>query len=613
MERVSGRSGLFVVVLLALVFVSNSAEVEDEVRALDLEENAPKAMKVEVSPSAPSVPEPGIKDLLPKHIKLLTKKFIAENGGQKPSVRDDIEIKRLAVHAAAKEINDTTQAKDALEQAERKEARLNAQIEHDHMTIFKTEQNMDYAARKAYVQADAAVIQQEKKTNKLMNKEEKLKELQSDRQARGRSANKDRKHVQIQINTARKAYKAVGAALTKAQEHDESAKQLYRLAKAKISAQKAEVKKENTYLDNVESHEAQARLEYRQAKITKEFEEENARKVNHLLSRLTAKRNAIHRFTKNLSFKAEADFKTARAGIDKAKKDYQIAKTKYDKFTQKAGQYQEDYEESLKLVKLAKMAVVNAIDAGSNAAAIKSAEKHKGLKKREKKDLKKVQREDFKSKGQQHYMNAALAELTKSEALETVARKQKDMVKQHKVTLKAQKAKIALLTAEAAKHTEAGKAAARTAKAALLKVKTLRARAFERRNDAQKAERYAENIEVPTAKRIREKADTKLARTSYKSKSELDDIATLNDDKTQITIKAKKARKDYRTTKSAMRTVKKEVVKAKTKLDELESKRDETLERNKVKMAAIKSRLKQAEDHFKRAKGMKEAEEEPGR
>lgn len=610
MERVSGRSGLFVVALLALVCVSQSVEVEDEVRAL--EANAPKSMKVEVSPSAPALPEPGIKELLPKHIKLLTKKFIAENGGKAPSVRDDIEIKRLAVLAAAKEINDSTQAKDALEQAARREQRLNRQIEHDHKTIFKTEQNMDYAARKAYVAADSAVIQQEKKTNKLMTKEEKLMELQADRESTGRSANKDRKHVQKQLNKAKQEYKVVGAKLLKAQEHADSAKQLYRLAKAKISGKKAQVKKENTFLDNVEAHEAQARLEYRQAKITKEFEEENARKVKHLLSRLTAKRNAIQRFTKSLSFKAEADFKTARAGIDKAKKDYQGAKIQYDKFTQKAGEYQEDYEESLKLVKLAKLNVVNAIDSGNNAAAIKDAEKHKGLKKREIRDLKKVRKEDFKSKGQQHYMNAALAELTKSEALETVARKQKDMVKQHKVTLRAQKAKISLLKAEAAKHTEAGKAAARTARAALLKVKTLRTRAFERRNNAQKAERYAENIEVPAATRIREKADTKLARTTFKSKAELDDIATLNDDKTQITINAKKARKDFRTSKKAMKTVKKKVVRAKAKLDGLEAKREETLERNKVKMAAIKSRLKQAEDHFKKAKGMK-VEEEPVR
>jgi len=611
MERLSGRRALFVVAMLAFVCVGHSAEVEEEVATLS-EGGAPKAVVVEVSPNAPNVAEPTIKQLLPKHKKILTKNFIANNGGKQPSVRDDIEIERLATLAAAKEINDTTQAKDAYEQAARQAKRLNAQIEHDHKTIFKTEQNLDYAARKQYLRADSDVIQQEKKVNALVDKEEKLKEKRAADDARARSANVDRKFIQKQVNAAKQAYKSVAKKLVAAKEHAENAKQLDRMSRSRVVQKQAEVKKVNKFMDNIEAHEARARLKYRQAKITKEFEEENARKVKHLLSRLTAKRDSIARFTRTLSTKAEADFKTAMAGIAKAKSDYQKAKTEYDKFTKKAGKYQAEYEESVKLVNLAKMSVVNSIDAGNHAAAIRAAEKHKGLKKREKRDLKKVSTEDFKAKGQQHYMNAAISELTKSEALETVARKQKDMVKQHKVTLRAQSAKIQMLQAEVDKHVEAGKAAARTAREFLLKVKVMRSKALEDRNDAQTIERRSENIDVPMAGRLREKADTKLKRVDYRSKNDLDDIATLNNDKVQITIGAQKARKAFRLSKDKFKTLKKKVLKAKSKLDGLKVIRKATLERNKQKMEQIKARVKQAEDHFKQAKGEGEDDSEDG-
>jgi len=598
------RRAVFAVVMLALVSVNMSVEVDgDAVAQLGEGGKPPTSVSVEVSPTAPKAPEPTIATLLPKQLKRLTGKFMANNGGKAPTVRDNIELKRLAVLAAAKEITDSQQSKDALEKANRMEARLNRRLKHDYKTIFKVEQNQDYAARKAYVRADMQVQDVEKAANKLKTKVEKKKENAAMYRTHDENASGDRKHMQGMVDKAKGEYDTTQLDVEKAREYVDNAKSLILKRKARKENKAVDVKKWNNFLDNIEVHEAKARLEYRQAKITKEFEMENARKVGMLLSSLTAKRDAIKRFTKSLGQKATLDFKAARAGIAKAKADYNGAKAKYDEFTQKAGEAEEKYQETLRIIEHFKMQVVNAIDSGNSAAAIQGAEKHKSLLKHEVRDQKDVRKWDLKAKTKQLMMNAAISDLNKAEALETVARKQKDMVKEHRVTMKAQNQKIAMLTTEVKKHTDAGKEAAKKAKAAYYKVKGMRKKARFERNDAQAQERYAEHIGIPMAKRMEQKANLKYNRVNFKSKNEADNLSALQKAKTQITIRAMKSRKELRNGKASLKQAIKFSQAKQKVLAKAEAKRDETLAHNRKKMKEMKARLKEAEAHFAKATG----------
>lgn len=604
-----GRRALFVVVILALLGVSNCAEVSGagDVQPLDdlgddLGDPAPTHVVVEVSPGTPKIPEPTILTLIPKQIKRLTDKFVADNGGKSPTTKDDIEIRRLAVTAAATEINDSVQAKDALEMAARKEERLNKQIENDYKTVYKTEQNTDYAARKAYVRADMKVKGLEKTHLKDKDRVEAIKEERATNKMIDKNSVKDREHIQKMVVAAKLDFKKVEAAEAKAQEHVDNAKSLTRNSLAAVEFQKLQTKTKKNFLNNIEAHEAKASLHYRQAKIIAEFQEENASKVRSTLTRLKMKRDSILAFTKSLAKKSSLDFKAAEEGIAKAKQKYSDAKKKYDEYTKKAGEYEALYQATLFSIARSKKEVIDAIDSGNNAAAIKGAEQHKIYTRREKKDLAMVTAEDHNAKGQQAVMNAAMAELSKAEALETVARKQSDMVKEHRFTLKTQNTKIEQLEEEAKKHTALAESSTKRAKEAMYTVKELRQRTIQDRNDAQAAQRYATHIEVPMAKRMQDKAAVKLAREKFRAKGDRNHIANLQGDKTQITIDARKARTSNRKSKELVRDYEKKARISKDLLLTAKNKRDETLAHNKMKMKKIKDRLHDVELLFKAAK-----------
>merc|ERR1712196_666032 len=155
----------------------------------------PTSVTVMVSPNEPKPPPLTVKTLLPSVVKKLTAKYVANNGGKQPSVRDAIEIKRLAVIEASKQMATSQRAKDAKEAANRKLKRMNRQLEHDYETIHKTEQNVDYAARKAYVKADARVKLLEKKYHHALDKSEALSEKDAMYEMQDRNAVKDRKYI----------------------------------------------------------------------------------------------------------------------------------------------------------------------------------------------------------------------------------------------------------------------------------------------------------------------------------------------------------------------------------------------------------------------------------
>merc|ERR1711998_826133 len=115
--------------------------------------------------------------------------------------------------------------------------------------------------------------------------------------------------------------------------------------------------------------------------------------------------------------------------------------------------------------------------------AIKNAENYDALKKQENKHKGRVDREDVKAKGQNKMMGAAMAELAKAEALETAARKQKDLVKQHRITMRTQVEKIEFLKNEVRKHKEKAEEADKRAKSALHRLKTMRRKAIREKQE----------------------------------------------------------------------------------------------------------------------------------
>jgi hypothetical protein len=194
--------------------MASSVEVE-ELGVQELgegkDEPAPTSVTVLVSPSAPKVPEPSIKVLLPTMVKKLTAKYVANNGGKQPTVRDNIEIKRLAVIAAAKKINDDQQAKDALQEAKRKMKRTHTQLEHDFKVVAKTEQNIDYAARKAYIRADAKVKKIGNNYHKQLDKTQAMEEKDKMLKLSDHNAVTDRKYIGKQIQKYKKMNKKAQA------------------------------------------------------------------------------------------------------------------------------------------------------------------------------------------------------------------------------------------------------------------------------------------------------------------------------------------------------------------------------------------------------------------
>merc|ERR1711871_1590734 len=442
---------VLVAALVVLASANNSAMMADNaadgVLELGAEElglsmlqlgEEPKHIVVPVQEGAAKAPDPTIETLLPKHLAHRTEKFAERNGGRQPDEMEKYEVKRLSVQAAADEINEQQQTKGALEVAKMKEKKLMRRIKRDKETIDKVSSNEEYAARKAYEAADRKVRFLESKANRrAYDAEEALLKA------------KKEKHDTVDAYTKRlKAKKMVmehRAELVKEQtkvDNDNSAimKANTILAKAntEVEDSRSTVKKKTTFLDNIEAHEANARLEYRQAKIQKEFEEDDARKVAVLLKRLSAKKDAVFKFTKSLEKKAQRDFRAAEAGIEKAKGDYANAKSNYDKYTKKAGKFEKKLKEALKLVELSKKGVVMGVNQGRDSQAIKAAENYARMKKSTNKDRIKVDKANMEAKGQNKLMAAAMAELAQSEQLETVARKQKDMVKQHKMTMRSQ-------------------------------------------------------------------------------------------------------------------------------------------------------------------------------
>merc|ERR1711968_111370 len=576
-------STLLVAVVVALVGAASCDEVPQWSVARDPSDFAdgfmaeveellqlkPKTAQVSVPKSPAEPPEPTIKSLMPKHAAKQTAEFQKKNGGQAPDAKAKLEINRKAVQAAAKEINDAQAAEKAAWKAGKAIRKLRKKIGYDRRNIKTVERNEAYAAKKAFAKVHVALQQSHK--------------------------------VDQAIIDARKRYLAANDVLKIADQNQYKENTVLAKAKAVGKNSRMDVQRANQFLDNVESHKAKARLTYRSSKILAEYEEQDAEKVTIILRRLTAKRDAVFKFTKSLEAKAQRDLKAATTSIEKAKDDYATAVASKRLHAGLLIKFTKKYKKSVKYAEDSRMGVIDGIDDNYPISAIVAGENYNRLKKAELRDKEAMDKEVLAVKEQQELIKVAEADLARAQTVKTKAEKQTQLVAQKKITMRAQLEKIDFLKAEVKKHKEKGERAAVAARDALYAVKNMEKMAIQRRHEAVARERYALHIDTPLAKRALKKANVAVKRDKAAEDDERKDILALDRDKRHEIEKVKYVERQQRKWDQQLKTKLKKARFAKRKLVKAESQRDAVLTRNAAKMAKIKKCLADAEENFKKA------------
>jgi len=561
----------------------------------------PKTAQVSVAKSPAEPPEPTIKSLMPKHAAKQTAEFQKKNGGQAPDAKAKLEINRKAVQAAAKEINDAQAAEKAAWRAGKAIRKLRKKIGYDRKNIKTVERNEAYAAKKAFEAADRKV--------KRLAYKSKLRTKAAAAQLKKMKKAAAKVHVALQqshkvdqaIIDARKRYLAANDVLKIADQNQYKENTVLAKAKAVGKNSRMDVQRANQFLDNVESHKAKARLTYRSSKILAEYEEQDAEKVTIILRRLTAKRDAVFKFTKSLEAKAQRDLKAATTSIEKAKDDYATAVASKRLHAGLLIKFTKKYKKSVKYAEDSRMGVIDGIDDNYPISAIVAGENYNRLKKAELRDKEAMDKEVLAVKEQKELIKVAEADLARAQTVKTKAEKQMQLVAQKKITMRAQLEKIDFLKAEVKKHKEKGERAAVAARDALYAVKNMEKMAIQRRHEAVARERYALHVDTPLAKRALKKANVAVKRDKAAEDDERKDILALDRDKRSEIEKVKYVERQQRKWDQQLKTKLKKARFAKRKLVKAESQRDAVLTRNAAKMAKIKKRLADAEENFKKA------------
>merc|ERR1711871_400683 len=586
-------STLLVAVVVALVGAASCDEVPQWSVARDPSDFAdgfmaeveellqlkPKTAQVSVAKSPAEPPEPTIKSLMPKHAAKQTAEFQKKNGGQAPDAKAKLEINRKAVQAAAKEINDAQAAEKAAWKAGKAIRKLRKKIGYDRKNIKTVERNEAYAAKKAFEAADRKV--------KRLAYKSKLRTKAAAAQLKKMKKAAAKVHVALQ--QSHKVDQAIIDALKIADQNQYKENTVLAKAKAVGKNSRMDVQRANQFLDNVESHKAKARLTYRSSKILAEYEEQDAEKVTIILRRLTAKRDAVFKFTKSLEAKAQRDLKAATTSIEKAKDDYATAVASKRLHAGLLIKFMKKYKKSVKYAEDSRMGVIDGIDDNYPISAIVAGENYNRLKKAELRDKEAMDKEVLAVKEQKELIKVAEAE------------KQMQLVAQKKITMRAQLEKIDFLKAEVKKHKEKGERAAVAARDALYAVKNMEKMAIQRRHEAVARERYALHVDTPLAKRALKKANVAVKRDKAAEDDERKDILALDRDKRSQIEKVKYVERQQRKWDQQLKTKLKKARFAKRKLVKAESQRDAVLTRNAAKMAKIKKRLADAEENFKKA------------
>lgn len=154
-----------------------------------------KTVLVPVKPKPAKAPQPTVEALTPKHEMKKTAEFIKKNKGAKPSKAEVKEIKRVAVAAAAEELNNSDQKKAALKKTKRSEKKLTKKIARDEKNMQKVADNLKIVAERKARTAD----------RNLKVEEDKVKRKELKREA----AEKDAEHSQFEAKTADKNLRKV--------------------------------------------------------------------------------------------------------------------------------------------------------------------------------------------------------------------------------------------------------------------------------------------------------------------------------------------------------------------------------------------------------------------
>lgn len=579
---------------------------------------APATVTVESAPNPANPPKPTIKTLMPKHEKKQMEAYQAKNGGKMPDAKGKQDVHRLAMISAAKEINDKEAAEKELEEAAKKVRKLRKKIMRDKHNIKIVEKNENYAAKKAFQAEDRKVkfIAVKSKARSEVAAEQ-LKKIKKD------AAQKTRSMIDInQIDeatlAAKKRYVEANDKLKVADQRQYKAKTI--LAKSKATANNARnrVQRKKQFLDNAESYKAKARLEYRTAKIVASYEKQHAKTIRVKLAALTAKKDAVLKFVKSLNARSTRDFAAAKASIEKAKDDFAAASLKFNQHTAKAKLYQKKYDKAVKLAEESRMGVVEALDAkeqnqGTRDEAITSSRNYNNLKKAELRDKEKLDKENIAAKAQHELIKVAQADLLQAQALQTKASKQKELVVQKKITMKAQLEKIDYLKAQVKSHVRKGKVASMRARKALHKVKNMVKDAKHSEKQAEAQLLYVKNIDEPIARKDLKNANSEVDTAKKFEDDERNQIKELDQERVVEDGRVKAIKR--RSRKDAMQ-LKVKVMKAKdfkTRLDKASAKRDAVLTANTAKLKILNGRLDAAEANFKKADEEAEAAKEEAR
>merc|ERR1719247_1846714 len=489
--------------------VADSLEVlsDDGVKPLEVDEflqsEGGKVSQVVVNVAKKArAPEPTVKALTPKHEEIQKSKWKKTHKGKVLTKSALTEIKRVAKVAASKEINQARRNKVALKKARRQEKELIRQVKKNRKFASQVEANRQYSAQQSRRKEARVEKAAARKLRRRTKKEEKAAALAI--------------RAQYEAEHAGELAKKAKAATVKARDHllrtqrqdemnaDSVTKAGVILAKhnAEIETQQEAVHRAKHVLEHIEDHEEAAHMEVNEAKIKADFEEADARKVSHLLKKLMAKKAAVDKFTKTLHLKS-----------------------KLDKFTKEAAKYESKLTHTKKLIKEANQGVVLGLSMGKSAKAIKSAENHSYLRKVESKMAQKVDKADVKAKGQNKLMGASMQELEKAEALDTVARKEADRVKQNRATVKAQVKKIAFFKSEVAAHKQSAEKAKRRAALALHRAKTIRSNAETTVKKGEARLRWLRSVVVPFGVRAQKKAKNAKRISKQKVKEAKDKLS----------------------------------------------------------------------------------------
>jgi len=558
-------------------------------------------VEVAVPKSAATPPEPTIAALMPKHLKLATQAYQDDNGGQMPDEEGKLEVNRLAVNSAAVEINQAKEAAAALYQAQKKLRRLRKAVSRDRSQIKQVESNENYAAKKAFQAADRRVkYLKSKEVSRHEDAQEQLLKMRKT-EKKVTHALQDGQQVDEAIIDAKGRYLEANDALKVSDQKKYKAKTILAKAKHVITNAKRAVLRKKQFLDNVESHKAKAMLNYRSSTQLASYEKADARKVGIVLSKLTAKRDAVFKYVKSLEAKTQRDVAAAKASIMKAKEDYSTAKASRQHYKGLVKKYGKKEKQAVKFEKDSRMGVIDGIDQKNINNALIAAvnynkEGHSVGKWARRQKSAKINEEQQKEMEQ-----VAETDLMRAKKVETAAQKQQYIVDQKKITMKRQLEKIDYLKKQVKKHTAGAENAKVAARRSLDRARNLEKDALLARDQAVSRQRFVNVIDIPVAKKMLKSASNEVQRDQMFENDERKELHALDRAKRveDLTVKTAKRKERAETANLNVKMLKARY--AKKRLNKAESSRDAILAANNEKMKIIKQRLADAEANFAKA------------